>query len=59
MRKPSYNGRVSIQLQYTIPAVPTTHHFVVVDESGCCLGCRLHRTKRTVDVNTETNTPVV
>ena len=46
-------------IQHRVPPVPTTNQLVAADYSGCCLECCLHRTKRTVVVNTERNTPDV
>ena len=51
--------RVFTQLQHRVPPVPTTNQLGATDFSGCCRECCLHRTKRTVFVKTETNTPAV
>lgn len=52
--------RVSTQQRHRVPPVPTTSQLVATDHSsGFCLECCLHRTKRTVVVNTDRNTPAV
>ena len=50
---------ISFQQLDIIPPVPTTNQLVATHYKCCSLECRLHRTKRTVVVNTERNTPAV
>ena len=51
--------QVSAQLQHGDPRVPTTNLLVAAEHSGCCFECCLHRTKRTVVMNTKRNAPAV
>ena len=50
---------ISYQLQQRVPPVPATNQPVATDYIGCCPECCLHRTKRTVVVDTERNVPAV